>query len=112
MIKHRLTEFDKEHACGGNRPLAVGGDALEVARVRGVQVSDTQARAVKRGPVRDPPRLLLHRRVVLQPAHGGRRVAGHAAEKLSRVAQRGGDVVHGSLQADEERSWKTQTGRT
>lgn len=109
---HTLTEFDKQHACGGNRALAVGGYTLEVARVRGVQVSDTEARPVKGGSVRDPPRLLLHRRVVLQPTHGGRRVPGHAAEKLGRVAQRGGDVVHGSFQADEERSWKTQKGRT
>lgn len=105
-----LTEFDKQHACGGNRSLAVGGYTLEIARVCGVQVSDTEARPVQRGSVRHPPRLLHHRGVVLQPAHGGRRVAGDAAEQLGRVAQRGGDVVHGSLQTDEERSWETQTG--
>lgn len=106
-----LTEFDKQHACGGNRSLAIGGHALEIARVRGVQVSDTEARPVQRGSVRDPARLLHHRGVVLQPTHGGRRVAGDAAEQLGRVAQRGGDVVHGSFQTDEERPWETQTGR-
>lgn len=106
-----LTEFDKEHARGGNRSLVVGGYALEIACVCGVQVSDTEARPVQRGAVRHPARLLHHRSVVLQPAHAGRRVAGDAAEKLGRVAQRGGDVVHGGFQTDEERSWKTQTGR-
>lgn len=74
-----LTEFDKQHACGGNRSLAIGGYTLEIARVGGVQVSDTEARPVQRGSVRDPPRLLHHRSVVLQPTHGGRRVAGDAA---------------------------------
>lgn len=111
MTKQTLTKFDKQHACCGNHSLAVGGHALEIARVRSVQVSDPEARPVQRGSVRDPPRLLLHRSVVLQPTHGGRRVAGHAAEKLGRVAQGGGDVVHGSFQADEERSWKTPRGR-
>lgn len=106
-----LTEFDKQHACGGNRSLVVGAYALEIACVCGVQVSDTEARPVRRGAVRHPARLLHHRSVVLQPAHSGRRVAGDAAEKLGRVAQRGGDVVHGSFQTDEERSWNTQTGR-
>lgn len=113
MIKKQtLTEFDKQHACRGNRPLAVASYTLEIARIRSVQVPDTEARPVKRGSVRDPSRLLLHRRVVLEPPHGGQRVAGHAAEELSRVAQRGGDVVHGSFQADEKRSWKTQPART
>lgn len=105
-----LTKLDKEHARRGNRSLAIGGYTLEIAGVCSVQVSDTEARAVKRGSVGDPPRLLHHRGVVLQPTHDGRRVARHAAEKLSRVAQRGGDVVHGSFQADEERPWKTPNG--
>lgn len=110
--RQTLTEFDKQHACRGNRPLAVASYTLEIARVRSVQVSDTEARPVRHGSVRDPPRLLLHRRVVLEPTHGGQRVARDAAQELGRVAQRGGDVVHGSFQADEERSWKTQTART
>ena len=95
-----LTKLDEEHAGGGHRALAVGGHALEVARVRGVQIADAQARAVCGGPVGDAPWLLHHGCVVLQPAHDRRWVARHAAEQLSRVTQRCGDVVHGRLQLD------------
>ncbi len=103
----KRTEFDKQHACCGHGALSVGGHALEVACVCSVQVSDAEAWSVRCGSVRDPPRLLHHRGVVLQPAHGGWRVAGYATEKLCHVAQRGGDVVHGSFETDEEGPWKT-----
>lgn len=38
-----LTKFDKQHPCGGHGALSVGGHALEVACVGGVQVADSEA---------------------------------------------------------------------
>lgn len=101
-----LTEFDKQHACRGHGSLAVGGLALEVARVGRVQVADAESRPVRHGAVGDAPRLLHHGGVVLQPAHHGQRVARHSAEELGGVAQGRGDVVHGGFQADEEGIWE------
>lgn len=107
----RLTEFDKEHACCGHGALGVGGHTLEVACVSCVQVADAEAWSVRHGSVRDPSWLRHHWSVVLQPTHSGRRVASHKTVKLGCLAQRCGDVVHGSFKADEERPWKTETHR-
>lgn len=96
-----LTELNEEHPSGGHGALGVGGHALEVAGVGGVQVADAKARAVRGGAVGHPPGLLHHRGVVLQPAHHRGWVSRHPAEQLGRVAERRGDVVHGRLQADE-----------
>lgn len=96
-----LTKLYIQHTGGGHRALAVGGDTLEVAGVSGVQITDAKARPVRRGPVGNAARLLHHRGVVLQPAHGGQWVTRYTAEELGGLAQRGGDVVHRSFETNE-----------
>lgn len=95
-----LTKFDKQHARCGHRSLGVGGHALEVAGISGVQVANAEAWAIWCGAERDPPRLLHDRGVVLQPPHSWRRVARHTTHEISCLAQRGGDVVHGSIKSN------------
>lgn len=90
-----LTELDVENAGGGDGAGAVGGYALEVARVGGVQIAYAQARAVVVGLEGDAAGLGDHGRVVLQPAEAGLGLAQHVAVQVGRLAQRGGDVVHG-----------------
>lgn len=99
-----LTKLDEEYSCGGDGAVAVSGHTLEVACVCSVQVTDAEAGTVGRLSVGDPARLLDHGGVVLQPAHRGSGVTGHTTQQLCCLAQRRGDVVHRSLQTQEE-SW-------
>jgi len=101
LQKRKRTEFDKQHTGGRNSLPAIRSDALEVAGVGSVQVSDSEPGAVAGSTEGDAPGLLDHGSVVLQPAHGGRRIAGDLAVQLCGLAKSGGDVVHGLVQRQE-----------
>lgn len=93
-----LTKLNKQNAGGRHHLLAVGSHALEVARVSGVKVSDAQPGAVVGGPEGDPPGLLHHGCVVLEPADGRRWVSRDPAVQLGCLTQGRGDIIHGFIQ--------------
>lgn len=63
-IPKPLTKFDEQNSCGGYRAICVGSHTLKVAGVCGVQVPDSQSRAVLSRPERDAPRFLDHGGIV------------------------------------------------
>lgn len=81
--------------------MRVGSNTLEVACVCSVQVADTQAWSIRHVPVGDPPRLLHHWGVILQPAHDRLRVPGDTAKQLGCLTQQRRYVVHGSFKTDK-----------
>lgn len=96
-----LTQFDVEDASGRDDLERVGGHALVVARVGGVQVLDAQLGSGLSPADGDPALLLDHRGVVLQPADGGPRVPRHPAVQRGRLALPVGDVAERLLELQE-----------
>lgn len=93
-----LTKLDKQDSSSRNHLLAVGRHALEVTCVCGVQVSNPQPRAIIGCPEGDPPGFLDHRRIIFEPADGGRWISRDSAVQFSRLPQGRGDVIHGFIQ--------------
>lgn len=101
LNRRKPTKFDKEHAGGRNSLSAISCDALEVAGVCSVKVPYSQARPIAGGTEGDPARLLDNRRIVLQPANRGRRIAGDFTVQLCRLAKGGSYVVHRLIKRQE-----------
>lgn len=89
-----LTKLDEQDSSGRNHLLAIRCHTLEVACVRGVEVSNPQPGAVVGGPEGDPPGLLHHRCVIFEPADGGRWVPRDFAVQFRRLPEGRGDVIH------------------
>lgn len=96
-----LTELDKQDSSGGNHLLAVCRHTLEVAGVRGVQVSNPEPRSIVGCPKGDPPRLLDHRCIIFEPADGGRRIPRDFAVQFCRLPQGRGDIIHRFIKGQE-----------
>lgn len=96
-----LTQLHVEHAGARDHLDRVGGHALVVACVRGVQVRDAQLGARIGFADGDAPLLLDHGSVILQPADGGPWISRHLAVQRGRLALHDGDVVHRLLELQE-----------
>lgn len=91
----QLTKAHVQDPRGGNGLYPVGGHALVVARISGVQVLDAEPRTVLRLANDDASWFLHHGGVVLQPSHIGGRVPYHLAVQNGCLALDDGDVVDG-----------------
>ena len=105
-----LTQLHVEHPGGGDDLQGVGGQALVVARVGGVQVGDAQLGARIHLADRDASLLLHHGGVVLQPADGGSGVPRHPAVQRGRLALEVGDVVDRAQELQVEAWWRSWNG--